>query len=135
MTKTFQEVPAPAHTPWGAPQSAIQLAPGVILVETAFHGGIWLSPERNAVIPHWIKAATFNTQGLRGWYEEDCDIAIPLAAFPECKDRIPSRDMQAMSREEWLAYLRQCFAADIGATPGGLEAFETLTASWASQEA
>ena len=136
MTPTFAQFPIPTHTPWGTPDRAIELAPGILLIDTPSHGGIWLSPERNALIPAWIKALTFASgQGRNGWYEEDCDIAIPLAAFPECKDRMPNSAMNNMSRAEWYEMLRKAFAADICAAPGGIRAFEQLTASWAPQEA
>ncbi|MGN7187054.1 DUF7007 domain-containing protein [Microbacterium enclense] len=65
-----------SRTPWGAAQSVTNVAPGIALAGTAGHGGLKLSPERNALIP----AALRNSSG---WYEEDCEINIPLHYFPD----------------------------------------------------
>jgi hypothetical protein len=66
----------PTTTPWGEPQTTEILAPGIVLFTTASHGGIWLSPERNAQVPMKLKRSTFCQNGLRGWYEEDCDAQL-----------------------------------------------------------
>ena len=58
-------------TPWGQADQADILAPGIGLVATPSHGGILLSKERRAHMPDITKR----------WYEEDCDIAIPLWVF------------------------------------------------------
>ena len=61
----------PLHSPWGAVQHGERLVDGVFFVSTAGHGGIKLSQARNALIPD-----VFRREG--GWYEEDCDWAIPM---------------------------------------------------------
>lgn len=71
----------PKTTPWGEPQTTEILAPGIVLFSTASHGGIWLSPERNKQVPMRIKRRTFMGNGLRGWYEEDCDAEIVYRFF------------------------------------------------------
>jgi hypothetical protein len=55
-----------SRTPWGEAQNADHIAPGVVIVDTDGHGGVKLSPERNAAIP----AALRNRSG---WYEEDSE--------------------------------------------------------------
>lgn len=71
----------PTNTPWGYPDVAVQIAPGIISYSCASHGGIWLSPARNALIPLKHRRATFNQQGMAGWYEEDTDWSVPAMFF------------------------------------------------------
>lgn len=62
-------------TPWGAAQNQTTLAPGVVEVDTASHGGIHLTPENNAYVHEaW--------RDPKGWYEEDCEWAIVAVTFP-----------------------------------------------------
>lgn len=62
------------RTPWGTAQTAEIIATGIGVVSTASHGGIKLSPARNAAVPKPLRR-----EG--GWYEEDCDALIPLYVF------------------------------------------------------
>ena len=64
------------HTPWGTAQSQRALAKGITQVSTAGHGGIKLSPERNAFVHEAWRNAD-------GWYEEDCEWAIVAVTFPD----------------------------------------------------
>lgn len=73
----------PTETPWGPPQDVDIIAPGIVSISTAGHGGIWLSPERSKKIPLKVKRKTFCQNGLNGWYEEDCDAQLVSAYFPE----------------------------------------------------
>jgi len=69
-------------SPWGAIQYQKTVAPGVTLVSTASHGGIHLSRERLASLPAAVRnAKRFNPPGP--WYEEDVEVYIVAAAFPE----------------------------------------------------
>lgn len=69
-------------TPWGRADHVTKIADGIYAVSTPSHGGVFLTPERNALIPADIKAATFNGgQGALGWYEEDCDWAVPFLVY------------------------------------------------------
>lgn len=63
-------------TPWGTAQTSRSLVRGIMFYSTAGHGGIHLSPTRNMVVPAYMR----NTDG---WYEEDCEWAIPATIFPE----------------------------------------------------
>ncbi len=69
-------------TPWGKPQTVEVIAHGIFAVTTASHGGIYLSRERLAEVPAYFQTSTFNRQGERGWFEEDCDWSIPALIFP-----------------------------------------------------
>ena len=61
-------------TPWGAAQTAHKMATGVMSYTTSSHGGIHVSPRLNALIPDYMRIES-------GWYEEDCDWAIPVIAL------------------------------------------------------
>ena len=71
------------NTPWGPPQTVEVIAHGIFSVSTASHGGFYLDPDRNAEVPDYFKASTFNRLGDSGWYEEDCDWCIPALVFPD----------------------------------------------------
>jgi hypothetical protein len=72
--------PAP-HTPWGPAQLATTYGEGVMFYSTAGHGGFHLSPERLATMPKPLDAV--GTFAGPGWYEEDCDSALVIIAFPD----------------------------------------------------
>lgn len=61
-------------TPWGRADFAKMLCDGIGTVGTPSHGGIRLSPERNEQIPQPFRSES-------GWYEEDCEWAIPFFFF------------------------------------------------------
>ena len=65
-----------SRTPWGPAQQVYDIAPGIAEVSCAGHGGIKLSKERNRAIPPALREPS-------GWYEEDCEAAIPMWAFHE----------------------------------------------------
>lgn len=73
----------PQMTPWGEVEDFDFMAPGIVRIYTASHGGIWLSPERNAQVPMHLKHETFLKNGLQGWYEEDFDVEIVAKVFPD----------------------------------------------------
>jgi len=69
-------------SPWGAIQSQQTVAPGIEFVSTASHGGCYVSDDRLAELPAAVRdAERFNPPG--NWYEEDCEVAIVIVAFPE----------------------------------------------------
>ena len=65
-----------ASTPWGGSQMAVIYAEGVVAHSTAGHGGIHLSPDRNAKVNPLLRKDA-------PWYEEDCEWAIVAISFPE----------------------------------------------------
>jgi hypothetical protein len=72
------------YSPWGQIQAAEQIAPGIVQVGTAGHGGIWLSPERKAALPACVKAYRSGYHsGSPTWWEEDCEAALVAVSFPE----------------------------------------------------
>jgi hypothetical protein len=76
VTKRYS-LPAgcPKHSPWGAVDHGVRYAEGVFFVSTSSHGGFMLEAKHNVLIP-----AAFRREG--GWYEEDCDAAIPMFFMP-----------------------------------------------------
>lgn len=74
----------PTSTPWGRANHTDEIAPGIWLIRTPDHGGIWLSAERLAAMPESLRVSTW--AGLP-WFEEDCDAARVAVAFPRDFDR------------------------------------------------
>lgn len=64
------------RTPWGAAQHVEEVAPGVVSVSCAGHGGYKLSPERNAAVSKIFRTSS-------GWYEEDVEWRAAAVAHPE----------------------------------------------------
>ena len=73
----------PKNTPWGTPDQVETVIAGIYRVDTPSHGGFWVCPDLNQLIPLEHRNASFCGQGHQGWYEEDCDWAIPALAFKE----------------------------------------------------
>lgn len=71
----FALTPEPKSSPYGAIQTARQIAPGLWSVSTASHGGIQVSRQREAAMPGHLRLS-------RSWYEEDCEWALVALAFP-----------------------------------------------------
>jgi hypothetical protein len=71
------------NTPWGSTQGQDTLAPGIVSVYTAGHGGIVLSPERQKQL--LAKGVEPNSNFLKSnqYWEEDCDWAIPFYHFAD----------------------------------------------------
>lgn len=74
------------NTPWGKADYVNTIIDGIVSVATASHGGLKLSDERQAVVPSYM-------QRLAGWYEEDCEWAIPFVVFE--KEIMESADESA----------------------------------------
>lgn len=69
-----------SSSPWGAVQQQSDIAPGIISVSTAGHGGFWVSPER------WARIMALFPEfrpycGQTQWLEEDCEWALAALAF------------------------------------------------------
>jgi hypothetical protein len=76
------EKSCPRQTPWGPVQNQKRVADGVWVVDTAGHGGYWLSLERRLQMPEDLRnCKTWTGEG--NWFEEDCDWSIVACAFPE----------------------------------------------------
>lgn len=61
-------------TPWGAAQESNKIATGIMFYSTARHGGVHLSPKRNAQVPEYMRS-------VDGWYEEDCQWSLAAIVF------------------------------------------------------
>ena len=70
----FDPSTRPTATPWGPPQSGTQLLNGIWSVETASHGGLMLSDQRQAAMPEALRRSDCH-------YEEDVDYALVVMAF------------------------------------------------------
>ena len=73
---TFAHSQQPPHSPWGTPEAATQLLPGIWEVQTPSHGGMMLSDERQAAMPDALRNDRPN-------YEEDVDWALVVLAFAD----------------------------------------------------
>jgi hypothetical protein len=73
----------PTTTPWGQVQEVRTIAPGISVLSTASHAGIYLSPEFNDQVPDQVKEQTFNCLGFQGFYEEDEDAQLIQGLFPQ----------------------------------------------------
>ena len=87
-------------SPWGHVLDQKEIAPGIIRVSTTCHGGIWISPERFAVMPAECRA-TETWCGEPRWYEEHYDWAVVAIAFPD-----------AFNAEDYRRALRICEETD-----------------------
>lgn len=65
-------------SPWGAIQTVTPLGPDAAAVTTASHGGIWVSASALGRIPEPLRRTAYSAGG---WFEEDCDWAIPYLAL------------------------------------------------------
>jgi len=62
-------------SPWGPIQEIKELAPGIIRVYTARHGGIWVDFQHEKKIPSRLRNIA-RQYAPSQWYEEDCDALI-----------------------------------------------------------
>jgi len=67
-----------SSSPWGTIQSITPLGPDAVVVSTASHGGVCVSPAAFGRIPQPIRETAYSDGG---WFEEDCDWAIPYLAL------------------------------------------------------
>jgi hypothetical protein len=76
-------------SPWGFVQTVQPLGPDAAFVNTASHGGIWVSPEGLARIPAALRSTAYSGGG---WFEEDCDWSIPYLALGLHRHEDPATD-------------------------------------------
>src|SRR3990167_823821 len=79
------------HTPWGKSDSSTQLARGIMEYGTPGHGGIRLSPARQAKVPQFVldegEPSVIVDRSGAGWYEEDVGWSLAVLSFhDELKD-------------------------------------------------
>ena len=68
------------RTPWGTVQYRELVADGIVRVHTAGHGGLVLSDARLRAMPTQFK---LNAYGTGRYFEEDCEWALVVLAFPD----------------------------------------------------
>lgn len=136
MDRNYESTPAPMETPWGPAQDIEEIAPGIVSVSTAGHGGIWISPERYEAMPTALRAYPTFT-GSRGWYEEDSDALIVIAAFP---DAFPASAvasaMGTIEAAQGIAHLPSAFGAlHAGWTGPSRRHADEIARGWREQNA
>ena len=67
-----------SSSPWGPIQTVAPLGPDVVSVTTASHGGLRVSLTALSRLPEAIRQTAFSRDG---WFEEDCDWALPYLAL------------------------------------------------------
>ena len=77
MPDTFPPRPG-SPSPWGPIQTVTSLGPDAVAVTTASHGGLRLSPAALSRLPDAIQRTAYSAHG---WFEEDCDWALPYLAL------------------------------------------------------
>jgi len=80
------------HSPWGEIQETKHIGTGLIMVSTARHGGIWVAPEQLKRMPEHIRSHD-------GWYEEDCEVAMPLWFFYDELFQVPVYSRERLAKE------------------------------------
>jgi hypothetical protein len=96
-----------ASTPWGASQGATVYADGVVFHDTAGHGGIHLSAERNGQIHPMLRADG-------GWYEEDECWAIVAIHFPHLFTSFERRCAERTVKDSWPDAWEKIFGTILG---------------------
>lgn len=86
--------PTSASSPWGAVQTSDELAPGVLAVSTAGHGGLKLSAERNRAVHPALRQSN-------GWYEEDDEANIVAHFHPDVYPDADREQIAQRLRDNW----------------------------------
>lgn len=83
------------NTPWGKADFIEHLGEGVTVVGTPSHGGIKLSPARNAQVdPRYREFAAKWSHGWGDkWYEEDCAALAVVVTFPQLFPHIDEQSL------------------------------------------
>lgn len=77
MLYPFPPTPG-SSSPWGPIQTVTALGPDVVSVTTASHGGLRVSLTALAQMPAPARQTAYSRDG---WFEEDCDWALPYLAL------------------------------------------------------
>jgi len=67
-----------SSSPWGPIQTVTPLGPDAAAVTTASHGGLRVSLAALARMPEAVRQTVYSRAG---WFEEDCDWALPYLAL------------------------------------------------------
>ena len=96
-------------SPWDTIQHCEQIAQGIVNVSTASHAGLWISDTRRQWMP--ASLARIETWAGGNWYEEDCDWAIVVMAFPHHFTAETCKYAMAMAKHHELDPQAQFLAA------------------------
>lgn len=91
-------------TPWGKPDGAFEIAPGIWRIDTPRHGGYWLSPERHEAMPELLQRCSVTGDN---WFEEDYAWVAVALAFPEL-------EISCSTASEKLQYLAYALMDELG---------------------
>lgn len=96
-----------SNTPWGNPQTQMEIAPGIISVDTASHGGYWLSKERFAEFRAMLPKSKLWAGDQ--WFEEDSDWRLVVLCFPRFFSEFQVRNAATatMKNARWKAKAAQ----------------------------
>jgi hypothetical protein len=94
-------------SPWGSVQHQHEIAPGIISVSTAGHGGIWLSFERQAQLPAWALQVPSSYCSKPMWWEEDCESQVIMYVFFEEIEKLHGAFPWFLSKEKLAKYIQQ----------------------------
>lgn len=73
-------------TPWGNANHVQVLQSGILSVSTPGHGGLFVPDELLAKMPGVLAQSNGYSGAGSNWFEEDCEWALPVVAFPELFD-------------------------------------------------
>ena len=74
-------------TPWGTADSIKPIGDtGIYFATTPSHGGFYVPTEMLTEIPEAHQRRAAKWSGSRNWYEEDCEWASVVSAFPHLFD-------------------------------------------------
>ncbi len=82
-------------SPWGPIQTVKPFGDGLYVVTTSTHGGAYVPPELMHHIPGPHRETNFSSGG---WFEEDCDIAIPICFCPGFSDEEVAKAKEVLDR-------------------------------------
>ena len=71
------------HTPWGVADNIERKGKGIFFADTPGHGGYFVPNDMLYRIPKAHQDRARYWSGSPNWYEEDCEWASVVVAFPE----------------------------------------------------
>lgn len=94
----------PTYSPWGQIDQSKILAWGIVQVYTPSHGGIYLSKERQEMLPAWARKIPASYCPKPTWWEEDCEAIVPLYWFYH---ELPAETKGRVSRAQLLTWIKK----------------------------
>jgi hypothetical protein len=100
-------------TPWGYADDVNPILEGVVSVSTPSHGGLRVTIEvlERHLTPaqvKYCKALRYSSVGdVFGYFEEDCDMLIPLLVVPGVFEAMKRDEGMQVSRDELTAMFNQ----------------------------